>query len=278
MCRPVSGHVDSWPRGVGLYTQPSAPESVFWGRGGGRVGGGGGGCRVSPPKGGGGRRWELRPAWPKKPGGVPGPLGPFEEKPQILPGGLRYLVWYGMVWYGMVCYGMVWYGMVWSGMLWNGMLLLLLLLRRSAGAGGRNCQTHSPWAERKGAVGRCNAGRAGADDDRGGAALPGGGGGGKRARGGGRSHLWVLPWSPPPPRGGGWPDLCEAVGEEGGGQGVDLGVGKARPGAQSHRALPEHPAEVAVPRVLPRCGRGRWPVSLAVVGGERRLVFGVSGY
>ena len=29
------------------------------------------------------------------------------------------------------------------------------------------------------------------------------GGGGVRARGGGRSHLCVLPWSPPPLRGGG---------------------------------------------------------------------------
>ena len=115
------------------------------------------------------------------------------------------MVWYGMVWYGMVWYRMVWYGMVWYGMVWYvmvcmvwyGMLLLLLLLRHPARAGGRNCQTRSSWAGRKGAVGRRYAGRAGADDDR-------GGGGG-------------------------------------------------------------------VPRVAPRCGRGRWPVSLAVVGGEGRL-------
>ena len=57
----------------------------------------------------------------------------------------------------------------------------------------------------------------------------------------------------------------------GGGQGGDLGVGKARPGPRSYRALPEHPAEVAVPRVVPRRGWGRWPVCLAVVGGEGRL-------
>ena len=57
----------------------------------------------------------------------------------------------------------------------------------------------------------------------------------------------------------------------GGGPGGDLGVGKARPGPRSHRALPEHPAEVAVPRVVPRRGRGRWPVCLAFVGGEGRL-------
>ena len=57
----------------------------------------------------------------------------------------------------------------------------------------------------------------------------------------------------------------------GGGPGGDLGVGKARPGPRSHRALPEHPAEVAVPRVVPRRVRGRWPVCLAVFGGEGRL-------
>ena len=54
----------------------------------------------------------------------------------------------------------------------------------------------------------------------------------------------------------------------GGGLGGDLGVGKARPGPRSLRALPEHPAEVAVPRVWPWRGRGRWPVCLAVIGGE----------
>ena len=74
-------------------------------------------------------------------------------------------IWYGMVWYGMVWYGMVWYGMVWYGMVWYGMLLLLLLLGHPARAGGRNCQTRSPWAGRKGAVGRRHAGRACADDD-----------------------------------------------------------------------------------------------------------------
>ena len=88
------------------------------------------------------------------------------------------MVWYGMVWYGMVWYGMVWYGMVWYGMVWYGMLLLLLLLWHPARAGGRNCQTRSPWAGRKGAVGRRHAGRACADDDR-------GGGGGAPCRGGG---------------------------------------------------------------------------------------------
>ena len=77
--------------------------------------------------------------------------------------------------------------------------------------------------------------------------------------------------------GEGDPTGAKRRGRGGGGLGADLGVGKARPGPRSHRALPEHPAEVAVPRVLPRCGRGRWPVSLAVVGGEGRFVCGVSG-
>ena len=56
----------------------------------------------------------------------------------------------------------------------------------------------------------------------------------------------------------------------GGGRGDDLGVGKARPGPRTLRALPEHPAEVAVPRVRPRRGLGRWPVCLAFCGGEGR--------
>ena len=56
----------------------------------------------------------------------------------------------------------------------------------------------------------------------------------------------------------------------GGGRGGDLGVGKARPGPRTLRALPEHPAEVAGPRVWPWRGRGRWPVLLAFYGGEGR--------
>ena len=52
-------------------------------------------------------RVELCPAWPLTPGGVPGPLGPFEDEPRIRRGGLRFIVWYGMVWDGMVWYGML---------------------------------------------------------------------------------------------------------------------------------------------------------------------------
>ena len=88
------------------------------------------------------------------------------------------------------------------------LLLLLLLLRRSARAGGRNCQTRSPWAERKGAVGRRNAGRAGADEDR-------GGGGGRASL---REGLPVrVTHAPSPAAGGGLAHLCET--EAGGGAG-----------------------------------------------------------
>ena len=94
----------------------------FWGG----LRGGGGGWRLSraPTHAGGGRRWELRPAWPKKPGGVPWARGPLRGRTSDSPGGtpLYGMVWYGMVWYGMVWYGMVWYGMVWYGMVWYGMV------------------------------------------------------------------------------------------------------------------------------------------------------------
>ena len=134
---------------------------------GGLWGGGGGGWRLlcAPSRAGGGRRWELRPAWPLKPGGVPWARGPLRGRTSDSPGGTPLvwygmvwygmvwygmvwygmvwygmvwygMVWYGMVWYGMVWYGMVWYGMVWYGMVWYGMLLLLLLLRHPARAGG----------------------------------------------------------------------------------------------------------------------------------------------
>ena len=100
----------------------------------------------------------------------------------------------------------------------------------------------------------------------GGGAWSGGGG----ARGGGWGHLWKLPWSPPPSRGGRVTRPVRSGCGGGGGRGGDLGVGKARPGPQTLRALPEHPAEVAVPRVRPWRGRGRWPVLLAFYGGEGR--------
>ena len=116
-------------------------------------------------------------------------------------------LWYGMAWHGMVWYGMVWYGM-----------LLLLLLGHPARAGGRSCQTRSPWAGRKGAVGRRHAGRACADDDRGGGGGGHvGGGGGARARR--REEPPVCVTLEPYPRCGGEGDPTCARRRRGGGAG-----------------------------------------------------------
>ena len=95
-------------------------------------------------------------------------------------------------------------------------------------------------------------------------------GGGGGARGGGWGHLWKLRWSPPPSR---WGRVTRPVRSGcggGGGRGGDLGVGKARPAPRTLRALPEHPAEVAVPRARPWRGRGRWSVLLVFYRGEGR--------
>ena len=57
----------------------------FWGG----LRGGGGGLAVvvcTLPCGGGGRRWELRPAWPKIPGGVPWARGPLRGRTSDSPG------------------------------------------------------------------------------------------------------------------------------------------------------------------------------------------------
>ena len=96
---------------MGLYPQPSAPESLFWGG----CGGGGGWrslCAPSHVRGGGG-----------SPVGAPSglavktrwcPLGSWAPSRKNLGfAGGDSAIWYGMVWYGMVWYGMVWYGMVW---------------------------------------------------------------------------------------------------------------------------------------------------------------------
>ena len=79
-----------------------------------------------------------------------------------------------------------------------------------------------------------------------------------------------LPRSPPPSRGARVTRPVRSGFGGGGGRSRDLGVGKARPGLRTLRALPKHPAEVAVPPVWPRRGRGRWPVQLAFCGGEGR--------
>ena len=106
---------------MGLYPQPSAPESLFGGAEGGG-GGGAGGCCVHPPMRGGVAGGSSVRLGRKYPVASPGLVGPFEEEPRIRRGGLRDMVWYGMVWYGMVWYGRVWYGMVWYGMVWYGMV------------------------------------------------------------------------------------------------------------------------------------------------------------
>ena len=129
---------------------------------------------------------------------------------------------------------------------------------------GINCQTRSPWAGRKGAVGRRHAGRACADNERGGWC---GGGGGAWRRGGAPVEFTLEP--SPVSRGESDCPMRSGCGG-GGGRGVDLGVEKARPGPRKLRAVPEHPAEVAVPRVRPWRGRGRGPVLLAFYGGEGR--------
>ena len=172
-CRAMSIHgCAAWD-----YIPNPPRRSPFFLGGGLRGGGGACGCCVPPPMRGGGSpvgapsgladktRWRPLGSWaPSRKN-----LGFAGEDSAIWFGMVWYgMVWYGMVWYGMVWYGMIWYGMVWYGMVWYGMLLLLLLLGHPARASGRNCPTRSPWAGRKGAVGRRHAGVACADHDRGG--------------------------------------------------------------------------------------------------------------
>ena len=161
---------------------------------------------------------------------------------------------------------MVWYGMVWYGMVWYVVVVVKApsTCRReklpdtlSLGRAQGSSRPASRWP------GVCRQRPRG-----GGAAVEWRGGGG--ARGGGWGHLWKSPWSPPPSRGGRVTRPVRSGCGGGGGRGGDLGVGKARPGPRTFRALPEHPAEVAVPRVRPWRGRGRWPVLLAFYGGEGR--------
>ena len=186
------------------------------------------------------------------------------------------MVWYGMVWYGMVWYGMVWYGMVWYGMVWYGMVWYVVVVVVVVVVGGTQ---HAPAGEiarhalpgqgaREQSAGVTLAGRVPTTTGGGGGGAVVWGGGG--ACGGGWGHLRTSPWGPPPSRGGRVTRPVRSGCGGGGGRGGDLGVGKARPGPRTVRALPEHPAEVAVPRVRPWRGRGRWPVLLAFYGGEGR--------
>ena len=184
------------------------------------------------------------------------------------------MVWYGMVWYGMVWYGMVWYGMVWYGMVWYGMVWYVVVVvvegTQHVPAGEIARHALPGQGAREQSAGVTLAGRVPTTTE------GGGGGGGRRgvggggACGGGWGHLRTSPWGPPPSRGGRVTRPVRSGCGGGGGWGGDLGVGKARPGPRTVRALPEHPAEVAVPRVRPWRGRGRWPVLLAFYGGEGR--------
>ena len=165
---------------MGLYPQPSAPESLFWG---GAEGGGGGWrllCAPTHARGG-------------SPVGAPSgladntrwrPLGSWAPSRKNLGfAGGDSAIWYGMVWYGMVWYGMVWYGM----------LLLLLLrapstCRREKLPGtlslGRAQGSSRPASRWPGVCRRRPSGGGG-----GGAAMEWRGGGGVCVRGGGCGYL-----------------------------------------------------------------------------------------
>ena len=109
--------------------------------------------------------------------------------------GLRYgMVWYGMVWYGMVWYGMVWYGMV--------CCCCCCCCEGTQHVPAGEIARHALPGQgvREQSAGVTLAGRVPTTTEGGGGAMSGGG---VRAQGGGRSHLSVLPWSPPPLRGGG---------------------------------------------------------------------------
>ena len=113
------------------------------------------------------------------------------------------LVRYGTVRYGMVWYGMVWYGMVWYGMVWYVVVVVVVeapstcrreklpdTLSLGRAQGSSRPALRWPGGRRRRPMG-------------GGGPPCRGGGGGACARGGGWGHLWMLPWSPPPLRGGG---------------------------------------------------------------------------
>ena len=181
------------------------------------------------------------------------------------------MVWYGMVWYGMVWYGMVWYGMVWYGMVWYGMVCCCCCCcegTQHVPAGEIARHALPGQGAREQSAGVTLAGRVPTTSEGGGGAVEWRGGGARVEEGG--ATCGGYPGALPRLAGGELLVLREAavVGVEGGGG--DLGVGKARPGPRTLRALPEHPAEVAVPRVRPWRGRGRWPVLLAFYGGEGR--------
>ena len=156
---------------------------------------GGGGLAVvvcTLPRSGGIAGGSLDRFGCKNPAASPGLAGPFEEEARIRRGGFPL---YRMVWYGMIWYGMVWYGMVCCCC-----CCCEGTQRLPAGEIARHALPGQ--GAREESAGVTLAGRVPTTTEGGGGA-PWCGGGGVRAHGGGRSHLCVLPWSPPPLRGGG---------------------------------------------------------------------------
>ena len=97
-CRAMSFH----GRAAWDYIPNPPRRSPFFG---GAEGGGGGlAVVVCTLPCGGGRRWELRPAWPKKPGGVPWARGPLRGRTSDSPGGTPLWEWVGFL-EGMVLVG-----------------------------------------------------------------------------------------------------------------------------------------------------------------------------
>ena len=179
---------------MGLYPQPSAPESLFWGGWGGGLAvivctlpcGGGGGSPVGAPSGMAEKtRWRPLGSWaPSRKN-----LGFAGGDSAIWYG----MVWYGMVWYGMVWYGMVWYGMVWYGMVWYGMLLLLCCCEGTQHVPAGEIARHALPGQgaREQSAGVTLAGRVPTTTEGGGGGAPwcGGGGGCARTEEGGATCL-----------------------------------------------------------------------------------------
>ena len=93
VCRPVSGHVNLCPRHGTISPTLRAGVNFLGGMGWGAGEWGGGGVAVCPLPGGGGGSpvGASSGVAEEKPGGVPGPLGPFVGEPRIHRGGLRHI-------------------------------------------------------------------------------------------------------------------------------------------------------------------------------------------
>ena len=162
---------------------------------------------------------------------------------------------------------MVWYGLVWYGMVWYVVVVVVRApstCRReklpntlSLGRAQGSSRPASRWPGVCRQRPRAGGGRRGAE-----------GGGGRMEEGG--ATCGSYPGALPRLAGGEVTRPVRSGCGGGGGWGGDIGIRKARPGPRTLRALPEHPAEVAVPCSRPWRGRGRWLVLLAFHGGEGR--------